>query len=56
MNTKLMDYLPPQVEIIEMENEGVMAASVGTTVGVGPWGNGGDLSDYEIELTTRGRR
>ena len=56
MNTERMNYLPPVVEIIEMENEGVMAASGVNTVGVGPWGNGGDFSDYEAEMTSRGRR
>ena len=30
MRTEQANYLPPMVEVIEMENEGVIAASAGT--------------------------
>ena len=35
MKTQRMSYLPPVVEIIEMENEGVMAASGTGSIGTG---------------------
>lgn len=44
-------YVPPAIEIIEVENEGVMAASVNTSPG-GSYGNGGSMFGTSTRSST----
>ena len=47
MNKQKRTYVSPQIEVIQMENEGVIAASGGVSdMDVTPWSGAGNSSTY----------
>ena len=42
-------YLTPEMELLDIESEGLLCESKGSSARVDPWENGGSLGDYQVK-------